>query len=64
VLCSKDWQQLCELAPGRTTSSNSAIATTTSRKHVAQIAEGGFHIELGDRVNRCMMMVTDETRQK
>jgi len=23
------------------------IAATTSRKHVAQIAEGGFHIELG-----------------
>jgi len=23
------------------------IATTTSRKHVAQIAEGGFHIQLG-----------------
>ena len=48
VLWSENWQQLSELAPGRTTaSSNSVIATTTSRKHVTQIAEGGFHIELG-----------------
>jgi len=45
--------QLCTADPPdhgtitRTTaSSNSVIATTTSRKHVAQIAEGGFHIEL------------------